>query len=53
MPGAAARLLDALAVSATQRSFADLKDRLISDVPLPTPSPIFPRYVEEAEAAEA
>ncbi|MBC8036825.1 MAG: methionine--tRNA ligase, partial [Rhizobiales bacterium] len=49
MPGAAAKLLDALAVSTTKRSFADIGERLVSGVALPPPSPIFPRYVEEGE----
>jgi methionyl-tRNA synthetase len=53
MPGAAARLLNALAIPATKRSFAHLGDRLVPGIALPAPSPVFPRYVEEAEAAEA
>jgi methionyl-tRNA synthetase len=49
MPGAAARLLDALAVPKTARSFTDLESRLVAGTSLPAPSPIFPRYVEEGE----
>ena len=51
MPVAAAKLLDGLAIAANKRAFADFNDRLVSGTPLPAPSPIFPRYVEEAEAA--
>jgi methionyl-tRNA synthetase len=53
VPASAARLLDLLAVPASQRSFADLGTRLISGTPLPAPTPIFPRYVEEGDAAPA
>jgi len=53
VPASAARLLDLLAVPASQRSFADLGTRLMSGTPLPAPTPIFPRYVEEGDAAPA
>jgi methionyl-tRNA synthetase len=53
VPASAARLLDLLAVPAGQRSFADLGTRLTSGAPLPAPTPIFPRYVEEGDAAPA
>ncbi len=48
MPQAANRLLDLLAVSADQRSFAALGggQRIVPGVVLPPPSPVFPRYVE-------
>ena len=49
MPGAAARLLDSLAVPVSQRSFADIAARLVPGTPLPAPAAIFPRYVEEGE----
>ena len=49
VPGSAAKLLDVLAVPEGERSFADLGKRLISGTPLPAPTPIFPRYVEEGE----
>ena len=49
VPNAAAKLLDILAVPAGQRNFADLGQRLVSGTPLPAPSAIFPRYVEEGE----
>jgi methionyl-tRNA synthetase len=50
VPASAAKLLDLLAVPDDQRNFADLGKRLVSGTPLPAPAPIFPRYVEEAEA---
>jgi methionyl-tRNA synthetase len=48
MPTAAAKLLDLLGVPATERQFAALDGggRLAAGVPLPAPSPVFPRYVE-------
>ena len=53
MPGAAAKLLDLLAVPAGRRMFAHIGDRLVAGVPLPAPPPIFPRYVEEGETPKA
>jgi methionyl-tRNA synthetase len=53
VPDSAARLLDLLGVPAGQRSFTDLGTRLTSGAPLPAPTPIFPRYVEEGDAAPA
>jgi methionyl-tRNA synthetase len=57
MPDSAAKLLDVLAVPAGERDFTALGQgqRLVSGVPLPPPSPVFPRYIEpEAEGvAEA
>ena len=50
VPQSAAKLLDVLAIPANQRSFDSMGKRLISGVSLPTPTPIFPRFVEEAEA---
>ena len=50
MPGAAAMLLDQLAVPQDARRFADLAQPLPPGRPLPVPQGIFPRYVE-AEAA--
>jgi methionyl-tRNA synthetase len=54
VPMAAGKLLDQLAVSQNERTFAYLgeKGRLKSGTPLPSPSGIFPRYVEAAESAE-
>jgi methionyl-tRNA synthetase len=49
VPGAAARLLDLLAVAPGSRRFADLDAGLASGTVLPPPAPVFPRYV----AAEA
>ncbi len=49
MPGAAAKLLDLLAVPPNSRSFASMGVKLVSRTPLPAPAPIFPRYVEEGE----
>jgi methionyl-tRNA synthetase len=48
MPASANKLLDLLAVPADARSFGWLggKTRLVANVPLPAPSPVFPRYVE-------
>jgi methionyl-tRNA synthetase len=53
VPASAARLLDLLAVPTDQRNFADLGTRLASGTPLPVPAAIFPRYVEEGDAAPA
>ena len=53
VPDAAAKLLDLLAVQVDQRQFADLGKRLTSETPLPAPSPIFPRYVEEGAVTPA
>jgi methionyl-tRNA synthetase len=50
VPDSAAKLLDVLAIPMDQRSFADMGKRLVSGTSLPAPQPIFPRYVEEAEA---
>ncbi|MEO6610014.1 MAG: methionine--tRNA ligase [Aestuariivirga sp.] len=50
MPDSAAKLLDVLAVPAGERRFADIGKRLVSGTELPAPQPIFPRFVEEAEA---
>jgi methionyl-tRNA synthetase len=56
IPTAAAKLLDLLAAPADRRSFADVGPggRLAATRTLPTPAPIFPRYVEvDGEAAGA
>jgi methionyl-tRNA synthetase len=55
MPESAGKLLDILAVPATERNFAALgsKHRIAPGSTLPAPSPVFPRYVEpEGKAAE-
>jgi methionyl-tRNA synthetase len=53
MPVAAGKLLDLLAVPEAERNFAALggAKRLATGVPLPAPSPVFPRYVESAKDA--
>jgi len=53
IPNAAARLLDILAVPADKRSFAEIAtDRmLVPGTALPSPQPIFPRYVEVENTA--
>jgi methionyl-tRNA synthetase len=53
VPGSAAKLLDLLAVAPGQREFADLGKRLVFGTPLPAPTPIFPRFVEEGEGIPA
>ncbi len=47
MPQSAAKLLDLLAVPEGNRSFAHYGHRLKSGTPLPAPTAIFPRFVEE------
>ena len=53
VPAAAATLLDLLAVPPEQRRFSAIgaEYRLAPGTPLPQPAPIFPRFVEPAEAA--
>jgi methionyl-tRNA synthetase len=46
VPASAAKLLDVLAVRGDVRTFASINKRLVSGTPLPTPAPIFPRFVE-------
>jgi methionyl-tRNA synthetase len=50
MPASAAKLLDTLTVPHGKRSFASIDEPLHSGTPLPAPTPIFPRYVEEERA---
>jgi methionyl-tRNA synthetase len=55
VPASAEKLLDLLAIPASERSFALLggKHRIAADAKLPAPTPVFPRYVEaEAPAAQ-
>jgi methionyl-tRNA synthetase len=55
MPESAGKLLDLLAVPGNARTFAflDSAHRLTAGVKLPTPAPVFPRYIEpEARAAQ-
>jgi methionyl-tRNA synthetase len=48
VPGAAAKLLDQLAVPEAARDFAALETALVPGTPLPKPEGVFPRHVEEA-----
>ena len=48
MPESAGKLLDVLGVAADARDFAALATRLKPGVTLPTPTGVFPRYVEPA-----
>lgn len=52
MPASGGKLLDALAIPATGRTFAALgpKGRLKPEASIPEPQGIFPRYVDPAEA---
>lgn len=53
MPTSAGKLLDLLAVSEDNRSFAQLGEagRLVAGTDLPKPSGVFPRYVEQESNA--
>jgi methionyl-tRNA synthetase len=55
MPDSAAKMLDQLAVPADERDFARLGEggRLVPGTPLPKPEGVFPRFVEETDAATA
>jgi methionyl-tRNA synthetase len=55
MPAKMAELLDLLAVSADARGFdeATRDHRLTPEATLPTPAPIFPRYIEPEEPQRA
>jgi methionyl-tRNA synthetase len=51
MPGSSARILDQLAIEQDRRDFADAfspEAALAPGAALPTPSPVFPRFVEAA-----
>jgi methionyl-tRNA synthetase len=55
MPASANKLLDLLAVPATERTFAflDREHRIAAGAKLPAPAPVFPRYIEPpAQAAQ-
>ena len=49
MPGSSGKLLDLLAVAPEQRGFEHLGEahRLVADTPLPAPTGVFPRYIED------
>jgi len=51
MPDAATKLLDVLGIAADQRDFAALTTRLKPGATLPTPTGVFPRYIEPPTAA--
>jgi methionyl-tRNA synthetase len=53
IPDAAGKLLDLLAIPAAERSFEQVggKRRIAAGMSLPSPTPIFPRYVESGESA--
>ncbi|MBL8832171.1 MAG: methionine--tRNA ligase, partial [Rhodospirillales bacterium] len=53
MPTAVAKLLDLLAVPAAGRQFAAWDAALVAGTPLPAPSGLFPRYVEEGQGPKA
>ncbi len=50
VPASAAAMLDQLAVDEGKRQFVDIGTPLAPGTPLPKPSPVFPRYVDEPEA---
>lgn len=50
VPASAAAMLDQLAVGEGSRQFADIDTPLTPGTPLPKPSPVFPRYVDDSEA---
>jgi methionyl-tRNA synthetase len=55
MPASAGKLLDLLAIPASERCFANLggAQRIAAGAKLPAPSAVFPRYIEPAgEAAQ-
>jgi methionyl-tRNA synthetase len=47
MPDAAAKILDLLGQNGDARQFGDLPTRIVAGTPLPAPSGVFPRYVED------
>ena len=55
MPSSAAKLLDLLAVPASERQFCELGGgrRIAAGAKLPAPSPVFPRYVDSEASAQS
>lgn len=53
MPDAAGKLLDVLGVAKGERDFASFGNRIEAGRLLPTPVPIFPRYIEPTESKPA
>ena len=54
MPKSAAKLLDLLAIPATERQFDQLggERRIAAGTTLPAPTPVFPRYVDSEASAQ-
>jgi methionyl-tRNA synthetase len=46
MPGSAAAILDQIAVPLSARQFGDLAQQIAPGLPVPSPRPVFPRYVD-------
>ena len=46
MPGSAAAILDQIAVPSSARQFSDLAQPIAPGLQLPSPRPVFPRYVD-------
>src|SRR5262245_45531125 len=55
IPVSAGKLLDLLAIPATERQFSALGagQRIAAGVAMPAPAPVFPRYVESAGSAQS
>ncbi|MET0906531.1 MAG: methionine--tRNA ligase [Tardiphaga sp.] len=51
MPASCAKLLDVLGIAPDARDFAAIPTRIKPRTPLPTPTGVFPRYVEPAAAS--
>jgi methionyl-tRNA synthetase len=51
MPASCEKLLDLLGIDADQRAFTALATRIKAGTQLPTPTGVFPRYVEPAAAS--
>ena len=51
MPASCAKLLDVLGIAPDARDFAAIPTRIKPGKPLPTPTGVFPRYVEPAAAS--
>jgi methionyl-tRNA synthetase len=46
MPGSAAAILDQIAVPSSARQFGDLAEQIAPGLQVPSPRPVFPRYVD-------
>jgi methionyl-tRNA synthetase len=46
MPGSAAAILNQIAVPSSARQFSDLAQPIAPGLQLPSPRPVFPRYVD-------